>query len=86
MRRHELATSVVALVDRLVLRCDVIEIEADSYGVKEAKERSVSKFPRRKNVPHVAKVRDLHVTVGRHPDRLGALIGGITRFCAIIGN
>lgn len=34
------ATCVVTLVDRLIHRCDIIEIQAESYRLKEARERT----------------------------------------------
>ena len=34
------ATCVVPLIDRLVHRCEIVEIEGDSYRLKEARERS----------------------------------------------
>jgi len=34
------ASSVVTLVDRLVHRCEVVTIEADSYRLKESKEEA----------------------------------------------
>mgnify|MGYP002634274863 CR=1 FL=1 len=37
------ATCVVTLVDRLVHRCDVIELEGESYRLKEARERKARK-------------------------------------------
>ena len=37
------ATSVVTLVDRLVHRCEVVTIEAESYRLREAKERTEQK-------------------------------------------
>ncbi|MCB0877253.1 MAG: IS21-like element helper ATPase IstB [Solirubrobacterales bacterium] len=37
------ATSVVTLVDRLVHRCEVVAIDADSYRLREAKERTERK-------------------------------------------
>lgn len=41
------ATCVVTLVDRLVHRADIISIEADSYRLKESKERSAQKAKKR---------------------------------------
>jgi len=46
------AACVVTLVDRLIHRCDYIEIDADSYRLKEAQEREAAKTkarPRRKS-------------------------------------
>jgi len=37
------STSVVALIDRLVHRSEVIRIEGESYRLKEAEERSKEK-------------------------------------------
>ena len=37
------ATCVVALVDRLVHRAEIISIDADSYRLKEAKEREAGR-------------------------------------------
>jgi DNA replication protein DnaC len=37
------AACVVTLIDRLVHRCDQIEIDADSYRLKEAKEQAAAK-------------------------------------------
>ena len=34
------ATCVVPLVDRLVHHCEIVQIEGDSYRLKEARERS----------------------------------------------
>lgn len=42
------AACVVTLVDRLIHRCEVVNIEGTSYRVKEAKERAAKK---RKNCP-----------------------------------
>ena len=39
---------VVTLVDRLVHRCEVIEIEAESYRLKESQERKVKRAEERK--------------------------------------
>jgi len=44
------AACVVTLVDRLVHRAEVIEIEADSYRLKEAKESAAERKRQRK--PH----------------------------------
>lgn len=41
------ATSVVTLIDRLTHRAEVVQIEAESYRLKEAKERSADKAKRR---------------------------------------
>jgi len=41
------ASCVVTLVDRLVHRCELIVIEADSYRAKEAKERAAAKAKER---------------------------------------
>lgn len=41
------APSVVTVVDRLVHRAEVIDIEADSYRLKEAKELSDARAKRR---------------------------------------
>lgn len=43
------AACVVTLVDRLIHRAEVIEIEADSYRLKEAKEEAVARTKRRKS-------------------------------------
>lgn len=45
------AACVVTLVDRLIHRCEVINIEGSSYRVKEAKERTANK---RKSRPKVS--------------------------------
>jgi len=37
------SSSVVALVDRLVHRCEIVEIDAESYRLKEASERAQSR-------------------------------------------
>jgi len=42
------STSVVALVDRLVHRCEIVEIDAESYRLKEASERAQSRRQARK--------------------------------------
>jgi DNA replication protein DnaC len=42
------STSVVALVDRLVHRCEIVEIDADSYRLKEASERAQHRRQARK--------------------------------------
>ncbi len=42
------ATSVVTIVDRLVHKAEIITIEADSYRLKEAKERAATKAKARK--------------------------------------
>lgn len=41
------ATSVVTLIDRLTHRAEIIHIDADSYRLKEAKQRSADKAKRR---------------------------------------
>jgi len=41
------AGCVVTLVDRLLHRCEYIEIDADSYRIKEAKEREAARLARR---------------------------------------
>ena len=43
------AACVVTLVDRLIHRAEVINIEADSYRLKEAKELDAARTKRRKN-------------------------------------
>ena len=43
------AACVVTLVDRLIHRADVVEIEAESYRLKEAKERSAAKTKERRS-------------------------------------
>jgi len=45
------ATSVVAIIDRLVHKAEIIAIEADSYRLKEAKERTAAKLKARKTPP-----------------------------------
>jgi len=45
------ASCVVALVDRLIHRAEVIRIDGESYRLKEAKERSERKAKERKKVP-----------------------------------
>jgi DNA replication protein DnaC len=42
------AACVVTLVDRLIHRAEVIDIEADSYRLKEAKELSAARTKQRK--------------------------------------
>lgn len=42
------ASSVVTIIDRLIHKAEIITIEADSYRLKEAKERAVSKAKARK--------------------------------------
>ncbi|PXF56535.1 MAG: hypothetical protein C4B58_13175 [Deltaproteobacteria bacterium] len=37
------ASSVVALIDRLVHKAEIIQIKAESYRLKEAKERNKKK-------------------------------------------
>lgn len=46
------AACVVTLVDRLIHRAEVIEIEAESYRLKEAKELSAARSKQRKNKKH----------------------------------
>lgn len=46
------AACVVTLVDRLVHRAEVIEIEAESYRLKEAKESSAARIKQRKARKH----------------------------------
>jgi len=46
------AACVVTLVDRLIHRAEVIEIEADSYRLKEAKELSAARSKQRKTKKH----------------------------------
>ncbi|WP_437982932.1 ATP-binding protein [Sorangium sp. So ce117] len=46
------AACVVTLVDRLVHRAEVIEIEAESYRLKEAKELSASRIKQRRAKKH----------------------------------
>jgi hypothetical protein len=41
------AACVVTLVDRLIHRAEVIDIDADSYGLKEAKELTAARSTRR---------------------------------------
>jgi DNA replication protein DnaC len=43
------ATCVVTLIDRLTHHAEVIQIEADSYRLKEAKERTAEKTKRRRD-------------------------------------
>ncbi len=42
------ATSVVTIIDRLVHKAEILSIEADSYSLKEAKERAAQKAQQRK--------------------------------------
>ena len=42
------AACTVTLVDRLVHRCEIIEIDGDSYRAKEAKERNAARASKRK--------------------------------------
>lgn len=46
------AACVVTLVDRLIHRAEVLEIEADSYRLKEAQELSAARTKRRRNKKH----------------------------------
>jgi DNA replication protein DnaC len=46
------AACVVTLVDRLIHRAEVIDIEAESYRLKEAKELNVARSKRRTRKPH----------------------------------
>ena len=46
------AACVVTLVDRLIHRAEVIEIEADSYRLKEAKELSAARTKQRRGKKH----------------------------------
>ena len=41
------ATCVVTLVDRLCHRAEIVQIEGDSYRLKEAKDRAARRAPRR---------------------------------------
>lgn len=43
------AACVVTLIDRLTHRAEVVQIEADSYRLKEAKQRAVDKAKRRRS-------------------------------------
>lgn len=45
------ATSVVTIVDRLVHRCEIVTIDADSYRLKESKLAASSRAQRRKAAP-----------------------------------
>lgn len=45
------ATSVVTIVDRLVHRCEIVTIDADSYRLKESKLAAASRVQRRKRQP-----------------------------------
>jgi hypothetical protein len=45
------AACVVTLVDRLIHRAEVIDIEADSYRLKEAKELTAARTKRRSKKP-----------------------------------
>jgi hypothetical protein len=46
------AACVVTLVDRLVHRAEVIEIEAESYRLKEAKELNATRTKQRRTKKH----------------------------------
>ena len=46
------AACVVTLVDRLIHRAEVIEIEAESYRLKEAKELNAARSKQRRNKKH----------------------------------
>ena len=46
------AACVVTLVDRLIHRAEVIEIEAESYRLKEAKELNAARVKQRRSKPH----------------------------------
>ncbi len=46
------AACVVTLVDRLIHRAEVIDIEAESYRLKEAKELNAARSKRRTKKPH----------------------------------
>lgn len=48
------ATTVVTIVDRLVHKAEILAIEADSYRLKEATERSAAKAKARKRLPREA--------------------------------
>ena len=43
------AACLVTLIDRLCHRCEIVSIEGDSYRVKEAKQRTVSKRAQRRS-------------------------------------
>jgi DNA replication protein DnaC len=45
------ATCVVTLVDRLCHRAEIVQIEGDSYRLKEAKDRAARRAPRRPKPP-----------------------------------
>ena len=45
------AACVVTLVDRLIHRAEIIDIEADSYCLKEAKELTAARIKRRSKKP-----------------------------------
>lgn len=49
------AACVVTLVDRLVHRAEIINIEGESYRLKEAKERAAQKATARKSKPREAR-------------------------------
>lgn len=51
------ATSVVALVDRLVHRAEIIEIDGPSYRLEEAKEREAARARLRASQPGKGKVK-----------------------------
>jgi hypothetical protein len=46
------AACVVTLVGQLIYRAEVIEIEADSYRLKEAKELSAARTKQRRGTKH----------------------------------
>ncbi len=43
------------MVDRLIHKAEVVKIEADSYRLKEAKEREAEKKAKRKKAPKTKK-------------------------------
>ena len=49
------AACVVSLIDRLVHRCEVVAIEAESYRLKEAKQRAGQKAAARANAGRKVK-------------------------------